>query len=153
VAVDRHGVDDRGVFVQAFGSADLDAAVLLLPVAGFCAFDDPRMIATADAIRDELGQDGLLRRYRVDDGQPGEEHPFLACSFWLVECLARQGRLDDARTAFDAALRARTDLGLFAEQADGRTGEPWGNFPQALTHLAHLAAAQALAAAAGDSGR
>ena len=150
-AVDRHGVDDRGVFVQAFGAPDLDAAVLLLPVAGYCAFDDARMVATADAIREELGEGGLVRRYRVDDGQPGEEHPFLACSFWLAECFAYQRRADDARVVFDAALRARTDLGLFAEQADAHTGEPWGNFPQALTHLAHLAAAQALAACAGSS--
>jgi GH15 family glucan-1,4-alpha-glucosidase len=144
-AIDRHGVDARGVFVQAFGSSDLDAAALLLPVAGYCAWDDERMVATADAIKAELDDGGLLRRYRVDDGQPGREHPFLACTFWLVEALARQGRRAEARTWFDSALAARTPLGLFAEQADPRTGRPWGNFPQALTHLAHIAAAQALA--------
>jgi GH15 family glucan-1,4-alpha-glucosidase len=143
-AVDRHGVDDRGVFVQVFDADDLDAAALLLPVAGYCAWDDPRMVATADAVRDELDEGGLLRRYRIDDGQPGEEHPFTACTFWLAECLARQGRRADAERAFSAAMAVRTPLGLFSEQADPAPGGSWGNVPQALSHLSHIAAAIAL---------
>lgn len=149
-AIDRDGVDERGVFVQACGSPDLDAASLLLPMAGYCAWDDPRMVATTDAVMEELDDEGLLRRYAVDDGMPGREGAFLACTFWLVECLAGQGRLAEARRAFDRALRTRTALGLFAEEADAATDRPWGNFPQALTHLAHIGAAQALAEA-GDS--
>jgi GH15 family glucan-1,4-alpha-glucosidase len=144
-AVDSRGVDRRGVFVQAFDGEDLDAAVLLLPVAGYCAWDDPRMLATVDAVRAELDDGGLLRRYAVDDGNPGREHAFTACTFWLAECLARQGRTAEARAAFDAAMAVRTPLGLFSEQADARTGASWGNFPQALTHLSHLSAARALA--------
>jgi GH15 family glucan-1,4-alpha-glucosidase len=144
-AIDRDGVDRRGVFVQAFGSSELDAAALLLPMAGYCAWDDPRMIATADAVAEELDEGGLLRRYRCDDGQPGREHPFVACTFWLAECLAHQGRAAEGRAAFDRALATRTELGLFAEEADPHTGALWGNTPQALTHLAHIGAALALA--------
>lgn len=152
-AIDARGVDRRGVFVQAFDGDDLDAAVLLLPVAGYCAWDDPRMIASADAIRAELDDGGLLRRYRVPDGNPGREHPFTACTFWLAECLARQGRTAEAQEAFDAAMAVRTPLGLFAEEADPRSGDAWGNFPQALAHLSHLSAAHALRAVSAAPGR
>jgi GH15 family glucan-1,4-alpha-glucosidase len=144
-AIDQHGVDERGVFVQAFGSRDLDSAALLLPLAGYCAWDDERMVATADAIAAGLDDGGLLRRYDAHDDQPGREHPFVACTFWLVEVLARQGRRTEARAWFDRALAVRTPLGLFSEEAEPRTGRSWGNFPQALTHLSHIAAAQALA--------
>ena len=107
-AVEHDGFDAaRGTFVQAFGHADLDAAVLRLPAAGFLAYDDPRMVATVDALRAELGEGGLLRRYSTDDGLPGREGAFLACSFWLVECLARQGRDAEAWSVFERATANR----------------------------------------------
>jgi GH15 family glucan-1,4-alpha-glucosidase len=144
-AVERDGYDaDRGVFVRAFGSTELDAALLLLPEFGFVAYDDERMVRTADAIRDGLTEGGLVRRYRADDGFASEEGAFLACTFWLAECLARQGRTDEARDVFDGAAATRNDLGLFSEELDPATGEMLGNFPQGLTHLSHIQAAAAL---------
>jgi GH15 family glucan-1,4-alpha-glucosidase len=140
---------DRGVFVRAFGAHDLDAALLLLPEYGFVAWDDPRMVRTTDAIRAELGSDGLLRRYLAHDGLSGVEGRFLCCSFWLVECLARQGRRDEAMDVYERACAGCNDLGLFAEQYDVTSGELLGNFPQGLTHLAHIQAALALGAVAG----
>jgi GH15 family glucan-1,4-alpha-glucosidase len=145
-AIERQGYDRRrGVFVRAFGSRSLDAALLLLPAGGFVAWDDERMVRTADAIRDELGEDGLLRRYRGADGLKGAEGAFLACSFWLAECYARQGRHDDARDVFDRTVSTGNDLGLFSEEFDAKRGEMLGNFPLGLTHLSHVAAAVALA--------
>ena len=149
-AVESRGYDHkRGVFVQAFGSSNMDASLLLLPSTGFIDHEDERMVRTVDEVRRELEVDGLLRRYRtdrVDDGlgkQP--EGHFLACSFWLAECLARQGRLDEARAVFDRAAGTSNDLGLFAEEYDTAAGQMLGNFPQALTHLSHIAAAISLA--------
>jgi GH15 family glucan-1,4-alpha-glucosidase len=145
-AVEREGYDEkRGIFVQAFGVPDLDAANLLLPTAGFLDWDDERMIRTADAIREELDDDGLIRRYKTADGIGGREGAFLACSFWLAECLANQRRLDEAREVFDRAVSCANGLGLFSEEWDTRAGEMVGNFPQGLTHLSHIAAAVALA--------
>jgi GH15 family glucan-1,4-alpha-glucosidase len=145
-AIETDGYEQRrGVFVRAFGSRDLDAALLLIPRTGFVAYDDPRMIRTVDAIRDELGEDGwLLRRYSSSDGLAGDEGVFLACTFWLCECLARQGRRDEARACFDRAEGLASDLGLFAEQYDPRTGELLGNFPQGLSHYSHISAALAV---------
>ncbi len=149
-AIERDGYDEeRGIFVQAFGSKALDAALLLLPSVDFVAYDDERMVRTTEAIRQELLQDDLLLRYRVektDDGLAGGEGVFLACSFWLVECLAHQGRTEDARQLFDRVSATGNDLGLFAEEWDPRTSEMLGNFPQGLTHLSHIAAAVAIAA-------
>jgi GH15 family glucan-1,4-alpha-glucosidase len=152
-AVERRGYDRRrGVFTQVFDGAQLDAALLLLPSVGFVAWDDERMLRTADAIRDELGERKLLRRYAGGDGLKGREGAFLPCSFWLAECLARQGRIDEARTTFDAALAAGNDLGLFSEEYDVRRRALMGNFPQALTHLAHLSAVLALGEAVRSAG-
>jgi len=145
-AVERHGYDPvRGVFTQAFGRPELDAALLLLPSVGFVAWDDPRMLRTVDAVRRELDAGGLLLRYRAPDGLTGAEGAFVACTFWLAECLARQGRAAQARAAFARASATANDLGLFAEEFDPATGMLLGNFPQALTHLSHVAAAVALA--------
>lgn len=145
-AVEDKGYDSRrGVFKQAFDSSAIDAALLLLPMSGFIDIQDERMVRTVQAIRDELDADGLIRRYRNDDGLEGEEGAFLACSFWLVDCLARQGLTADARQTYDRALATANDLGLFAEEFDPRRGEMLGNFPQALTHLAHITAALTLA--------
>jgi GH15 family glucan-1,4-alpha-glucosidase len=144
-AIEQDGYDHRrGVFVRSFGDRKMDASLLLIPTTGFVSWDDDRMVRTVDRIRLELEQDGLLRRYRQNDGLPGEESPFLACSFWLVECLARQGRADEARNVFDRAASTANDLGLFSEEYDTDTGEMLGNFPQGLTHLSHIAAALAL---------
>jgi GH15 family glucan-1,4-alpha-glucosidase len=143
--VQQHGYDrHRGAFTQAFGSGELDAALLQLPALGFLDWRDPRMLRTTDAIAATLGRGGLLRRYHADDGLGGGEGAFLACTFWLAECLARQGRLDQARTWFARATATTNDLGLLAEQVDPDSGELLGNFPQGLSHLAHLTAAVAL---------
>jgi GH15 family glucan-1,4-alpha-glucosidase len=144
-AVERDGYDSsRGVFTQAFERPELDAALLLLPTVGFVAWDDPRMQRTVDAVRRELEVDGLLLRYRTADGLEGTEGAFVACTFWLAECLARQGHTAQARAAFARASATANDLGLFAEEFDPATGTLLGNFPQALTHLSHIAAAVAL---------
>lgn len=143
-AVETHGMDPaRGSFVASFGTRDLDAALLLLPDVGFVAYEDERARRTAEAIRRELDRGGLIRRYTMDDGLAGDEGTFLACTFWLAENLARQGRHADARALFDRACGCANDVGLFSEQA-GSGGELLGNFPQGLTHLAHISAALAL---------
>ncbi len=136
----------RGVFVQAFDRTDMDAALLLLPITGFVDYNDDRMVRTTDAIREDLEEDGLLRRYAAgNDEIEAEEGVFLACSFWLAECLARQDRLREARKVFDRVLSTGNELGLFSEQYDTKTQEMMGNFPQGLTHLSLIAAAAALA--------
>jgi GH15 family glucan-1,4-alpha-glucosidase len=152
--IERDGYDsERGIFVQAFGGGELDSALLLLPDIGFVAWDDERMARTVDAVRDELEVDGLLLRYRVDSRLQGadteREGAFLACSFWLAECLARQGRHTDAQDVFDRAAACGNDLGLFAEEYDPERGEMLGNFPQGLTHLSHISAAVAIAQPTG----
>jgi GH15 family glucan-1,4-alpha-glucosidase len=145
-AIEDRGYDERrGVFVQCFDEMALDAALLLLPVVGFVPFDDERMVHTTDAVREELEANGFLYRYRENDELCGQEGAFLACSFWLVECYARQGRVAQAREVFDRAVGAASPLGLFSEQIDPDSGELLGNFPQMLTHLSHVAAAVALA--------
>jgi len=148
--IERRGVDHRrGIFVRSFGSREVDAALLLLPSVDFIAHDDERMVRTTDVIRAELEAGGLVRRYRQDDGLRGSEGAFLACSFWLINCLARQGRVREARTVFRRVCACANELGLFAEQYSHRSAQMLGNFPQGLTHLAHIGAALALAAASG----
>jgi GH15 family glucan-1,4-alpha-glucosidase len=146
-AIETCGYDTaRGIFTQVFDRPDLDAALLLLPTVEFVAWDDERMLRTVAAIREELSAgDGLLYRYRRDDGLEGDEGAFLCCSFWLVECLARAGEPVDACAVFDATLARANDVGLFPEQIDPASGRARGNIPQGLTHLAHIAAAVALA--------
>ncbi len=144
-AVCEHGYDAaEGVFVQAFGNRYLDAALLRLPGVGFIDYCDERMLRTTDAIRSVLDKDGLLRRYNSPDGLPGEEGAFLACSFWLAECLAYQDRYEDARGAFRRSAMTANALGLFSEQYDTRQRRLWSNYPQGLTHLSHITAALAL---------
>jgi GH15 family glucan-1,4-alpha-glucosidase len=148
-AVMSKGYDaGRGTFVQAFGSGDLDAAVLRLPAYGFIACDDERMVSTVGVLREALGEDGLLRRYDADDGMP-REGAFIPCTFWLAQVLAGQGRAEEAQETFDRALQTATDLGLFSEETDAATGEALGNFPQAFTHLSHIEAALSLHAGGG----
>ena len=152
-AIDDRGYDrERGVFTQSFDSPALDAAVLQLPVFGYVPFDDERMLRTTDAIEQDLSEHGLIRRYAAEnDGLDGTEATFIACTFWLAEVLARQGRVDRARRAYERAAATGNDLGLFAEEFDPASGEILGNFPQGLTHLSQIAAAVALAEAGKPS--
>ncbi|MGH7903294.1 MAG: glycoside hydrolase family 15 protein [Candidatus Dormibacteraceae bacterium] len=147
-AIDTEGYDAKlGAFVQAFGSKCLDSSVLLLPVFGFCEYRDERMVKTSERVSRHLSRDGLIRRYDTSqgvDGVGGDEGSFLACTFWLVEVLARQGQAQLAREYYDRAVSTANDLGLFAEEFDMGTGEMLGNFPQGLSHLSHIEAAVAL---------
>lgn len=131
---------ERGHFVAARGATHLDGAMLLLPLVRFVSATDPRWLATLDAIGRELTEDALVFRYRVDDGLDGQEGAFTACSFWYAECLARAGRLAEARLVFERMLGHANHLGLFSEEV-GPSGEQLGNTPQALTHLALISAA------------
>jgi GH15 family glucan-1,4-alpha-glucosidase len=143
--VEKNGYDGkRGVFVQCYGKPWLDAALLLLPRIGFVAYDDPRMMRTADAIRKELERDGLLLRYNAPDSLPGPEGVFLPCTFWLVACLARQGRMDEAWQVYRRAVACANELGLFSEEYDPKGKRMLGNFPQALTHVSQIMARLAL---------
>jgi len=144
--IERRGYDsERGIYVQSFGRPDMDSALLLLPTVEYVAWDDERMVRTVAAVREDLDAGGgLLYRYRREDGLDGEEGAFLCCSFWLAECLARAGDLGEGRAIFDQAVSRANDLGLFSEEVDPKTGELLGNFPQGLTHLAHIDAAVAL---------
>ena len=117
----------------------LDASLLLMPLMRFLPPDDPRMRATVLAIADELTEDGLVLRYRVDetdDGLRGEEGTFTICSFWLVSALVEIGELDAARKLCERLLAYASPLELYAEEIDPRSGRHLGNFPQAFTHLA-----------------
>src|SRR5260370_41929113 len=108
------------------------------------------MAATTDAVRRALDAGGApLRRYKGEDSLQGDEGPFLACSFWLVECLAHQGRMDDARQVFERAAGTANDVGLFSEEVDVKDGSLLGNFPQGISHFSHVAAAVALARKSG----
>ena len=143
--IEKRGYDrKRGIFVRSYGSKDVDAALLLLPAVDFVAWDDERMVRTTDVIRKELSQNGLVLRYKAQDGLSGDEGVFVACTFWLAECLAHQRRGKEAHEAFDRACRCGNDLGLFAEEYAPKQREMLGNFPQGLTHLAHVSAALAL---------
>ncbi|MEU4731591.1 MULTISPECIES: glycoside hydrolase family 15 protein [unclassified Streptomyces] len=130
---------ERGTFTQYYGSRELDAATLLIPRVGFLPADDPRVIGTVDAVRAELGSNGLVRRYSTEgpsvDGLPGDEGAFLACSFWLVDALHLTGRGKEARALFERLLAVRNDVGLLAEEYDPVAGRQLGNFPQAFSHI------------------
>jgi GH15 family glucan-1,4-alpha-glucosidase len=139
--VERDGYDeDRGVFVRILFGDELDGALLMLPRVGFVDYDDERMVRTTEAIRKDLERDGLVMRFRSDEG----EGAFVPCSFWLAEVLARQGKREDAMEVFDRACETSNDLGLFSEEYDPDRDEMLGNFPQALSHLSHISAALAL---------
>jgi GH15 family glucan-1,4-alpha-glucosidase len=130
--------EERRAYVFHAGSSELDASVLLAARWQYFAADDPRFGATVDAIRDELSEGPFLYRY---SSARGSEGCFLACSFWLVNALARCGRVEEARALMDEVLSAGNDVGLFSEQIDPKTGALLGNFPQALTHLSLILAA------------
>jgi GH15 family glucan-1,4-alpha-glucosidase len=139
--------EERRAFTGAFGSDHLDAGVLLLPLCGLVEVDDPRVTSTIEALEEELGDDGLLRRWT---GAP--DGAFLLASFWLAECHARAGRVERAHAVFERAAGAANDLGLLAEEVDPATGEPLGNVPQAISHVGLVNAAQALTEAEERTG-
>ncbi len=134
--------EQKQAFIQHYGTDVLDASVLVMPLVKFIAPTDPRWLSTLDAMTETLVSDSLVYRYNVDaspDGLEGEEGTFSICTFWYVEALARAGRLDEARLAFEKMLTYANHLGLYGEEI-GRTGEALGNFPQAFTHLALIRA-------------
>ena len=139
---------ELGSFVQQYGSKELDASLLLIPLVGFLRADDPRVIGTVDAIQQDLMEDGFLHRYHCGDGGvdglPGHEGAFLACTFWLADCLAVMGRDDEAREIFERLCGITNDVGLLSEQYDPAAKRMLGNFPQALSHVALVNTAQNL---------
>jgi len=136
----RHGFDAAlGSFVQSYGSRELDASLLQIPIVGFLPADDPRVVGTIAAVERGLMADGFVMRYRSEtapDGLPAGEGAFLACSFWLVDAYVLQGRWDEARALFDRLVALCNDVGLMSEEYDPRSGRLIGNFPQAFTHVA-----------------
>jgi GH15 family glucan-1,4-alpha-glucosidase len=150
-----HGWSERrGSFVQYYGGEALDASLLLVPSVGFLPPEDPRVLATVEAIQRELVEDGLVLRYRPEqtpDGLAGGEGTFLVCSFWLVDALTMTGRLDEAEALFERLLSLRNDLGLLAEEYDPRSGRQLGNFPQAFSHVGLVNAANNLISARGPA--
>jgi GH15 family glucan-1,4-alpha-glucosidase len=155
--IEEKGFDRaRGTYTQYYGSTGVDAALLHLAQIGYLEHDDPRMLGTVAAIEDELLHNGLLLRYRTErgvDGLPPGEHPFLACSFWLVEQYALSGRLTDAQALMNRLVGFGNDVGLFSEEYDTEQGRQVGNTPQALTHLALVRACGAIQYAAGEKDR
>jgi GH15 family glucan-1,4-alpha-glucosidase len=138
--------EDVGSYTRTYGSADLDAAILVLPLLGLEPADSPRVHSTVHAIHRHLSAGGpLLYRYPPgDDGLPGTEGAFLPCAFWLVQALAAIGDVAKARSLFEALLDLASPLGLFAEEMDATTHAHLGNYPQALTHAALVQAALAI---------
>jgi GH15 family glucan-1,4-alpha-glucosidase len=140
---------ERRTFTQYYGSSELDASVLNIPLVGFLPGTDERVSGTIDAVWRELGRDGFVSRYstaETDDGLAGDEGQFLACSFWLASALALNGRVDDARSLFERLVGLANDLGLLAEEYDVGRRRQVGNFPQAFSHLTLILAARAIAA-------
>ena len=141
---------ERRTFTQYYGSKELDASVLNIPLVGFLPGTDERVTGTIDAVSRELGRDGFVSRYstaEADDGLPGDEGQFLACSFWLVSALALNGRVDEARALFERLIGLANDLGLLAEEYDVAGRRQVGNFPQAFSHLTLILAARAISKA------
>ena len=141
-------------FVQHYDTTEVDASLLLIPLVGFLPGDDPKVLGTIERIEQDLMRDGLLLRYRTEagvDGLPGDEHPFLACSFWLVSAYAKAGRLDDAHRLMQRLVGLCNDVGLLAEEYDVDNDRMVGNFPQAFSHLTLVGAAVELARAEKDA--
>jgi GH15 family glucan-1,4-alpha-glucosidase len=137
----------KKAFTQFYGSDELDASLLMMPLVGFLAIEDERVAGTIAAIERELMRDGFVLRYRTErkvDGLPGSEGVFLPCSFWLADCLHLMGRTTEARELFERLLKLRNDLGLLSEEYDPRAKRQLGNFPQAFTHVALVNTAQLL---------
>jgi GH15 family glucan-1,4-alpha-glucosidase len=145
--LDKGFDEERGTFTQHYDTTAVDASLLTIPLVGFLPGDDPRVLGTIEAVMADLDSDGLLLRYRTEtgvDGLSGDEHPFLACSFWLVSALAAAGRRDEAHALMDRLCGLANDVGLLSEEYDAAHGRMAGNFPQAFSHLALVQAALAL---------
>jgi GH15 family glucan-1,4-alpha-glucosidase len=132
--------DDVGAFTQYYGSSELDASVLMIPLVGFLPATDPRVVSTVEAVQRELMDHGFVLRYRTSDdgavdGLTGKEGAFLACSFWLVDCLHMIGRVEEAEELFERLLALRNPLGLLSEEYDPEAARLVGNFPQAFSHV------------------
>ena len=144
----REGFDaDRGTFVQHQGTDRVDASLLLMPLVGFLPIDDRRVQGTIRAIETDLLREGFLARYENDEdleGLPGREGAFLACTFWLADCMALSGRDQEARTTFERLLAVRSDVGLLAEEYDVEAGRLTGNYPQAFSHVSLIDTARNL---------
>ncbi len=149
----------RNCFVQHYGSTELDASLLLIPLVGFLPPDDPRVRATIEAVERELVVGGFVLRYLTAAGidrLPPGEGVFLPCSFWFADCLAVTGRHAEAEALFERLLALRNDVGLLSEEYDPRSGHMQGNFPQALSHMALVNTARLLSLTPGqleESGR
>ena len=145
-AIVTKGWSDRAkAFTQSFGSDELDASNLMVPLVGFLPADDPRVLATVDATEERLtDQRGLVYRYRSHDGLEGEEGTFLLCTFWLAQALAQTGQPVRARAVFERAAAFVNEVGLLAEEVDPVSGELLGNFPQAFSHIGLVNAAWAI---------
>jgi GH15 family glucan-1,4-alpha-glucosidase len=154
-AILEHGWSEpKQAYAQSFGSDELDAAQLLMPLVEFLPATDPRMRSTIEAIARELTEGGLMLRYRNEeglnaDGLTGEEGTFVICSFWLVSCLAQAGEVERAEALFDQLAGYANDLGLLAEEIDTATGDQLGNFPQAFSHIGLITAAYEIDRARG----
>jgi GH15 family glucan-1,4-alpha-glucosidase len=138
---------ERASFVQSYGSQELDASLLLIPLTGFLSCADPRVQSTVAAIQRDLTVDGLVLRYRTHeslDGLPPGEGVFLACSFWLADVLCMLGRRQEARALFERLVGLANDVGLFAEEYDPAARRFLGNFPQAFSHVALVSTAMNL---------
>jgi alpha,alpha-trehalase len=152
--LERGWSESRRAFAQSFDSDELDASQLLMPILGFLPATDERMRSTIEAIAADLTEDGLVLRYRTDEGQgadglSGEEGTFVICSFWLVSCLAEAGEVDRAEKLFDSLVAYANDLGLLAEEIDTKNDELLGNFPQAFSHIGLITAAYEIDKARG----
>ncbi|GAA1874330.1 glycoside hydrolase family 15 protein [Lapillicoccus jejuensis] len=147
---------ERGTFVQHDQTREVDASLLVLAQCGFVEPHDPRFLGTVKAVEEDLLRDGLVLRYRTDsgvDGLGGDEHPFLACSFWLVDAYARTGQLDKGHALMDRLVGLANDVGLLSEEYDPQGDRMAGNMPQAFSHLALIGAARQLATARAAAGR
>jgi GH15 family glucan-1,4-alpha-glucosidase len=142
----------KKAFTMVLGGDDLDAANLLMPLVGFLPARDPKMTSTIQRIREELSKGDLVYRYNVDDGQLGKEGAFTVCSFWMVDCLTRLGKLGEAEGLLNQLLKRANHLGLYSEEIDPVTGEALGNFPQAYTHMGLITASVRLEEARRKTG-
>jgi GH15 family glucan-1,4-alpha-glucosidase len=147
-AILAEGYDESvGAFTQALGESALDASALTIPQLGFLPATDPRVVSTVNRIRERLTSHGLVYRYLTDDALPGDEATFALCSFWLVDCLAQQGRVEEARALFETVTGYANDLGLLSEEIDPVSRELLGNYPQGFTHLGLIRSALNIAKA------
>lgn len=152
-AIVSQGWSDRlGAFTQSFGSDDLDASNLMMPLVGFLPVGDKRVLATIEATEAHLTDGrGLVRRYRAADGLSGDEGAFLLCTYWLAQALARSGQPERATKVFERTLPFVNDVGLLSEEVDTATGELLGNYPQALSHIGLVNAAWDISQARSSS--